>query len=867
MPGKVKTVVKGLSFGGVTEDANAGMVDIKDGKIIRIRPLHFDWKYKPEEFRPWKIEARGSSFEPTMKTLLPPYALAYKNRVYSPNRTMYPLKRVDWNPNGERNPQNRGKSRYVRISWDEATDIVASEIKRIHKKYGPTAILAQADGHGETKTVHAAHGCCRRLLRLMGGYTWQTRNPDSWEGWYWGAKHVWGCEPVGKQRNNTNIVPDIAEHAEMILFWGCDPETTTWGWGGQTVSRLCYWFTELGIKQIYICPDLNYGAAVHADKWIPILPNTDAALHLGIAYYWITNDLYDKEYVATHTVGFDQFKDYVLGKEDGIPKTLSWASKKTGIPTRIIKVLAREWAAKATSICHSNGGPGVRSPYSTEPCRLEVVLLGMQGLGKPGCHQLTMIEWGIFGGWNPPNWLIGDDTNPAPGPVVWPAVVAANRGFTEPDMPQQIIPKLLIHEAILNAPLTWYGNTQCRYLVEDQFVKYKYPADGCSEVHMIWTDTPSWMSCWNGGNRMADAFRSPQIEFVVAQHPWIENDCEFADIILPATTKFETEDIGVDVFTAEYRTVFLDPKCTEPRGESKSDYEIVCAIAEKLGILEEYTMGETEEGLIKKGFDTSGVPQAGLCDWKEFKEKGYYVIPTDPNWKKKDVGMRKFYEDPENNPLRTPSGKLEFYSQRLAEHFPGDNERPPVPHWIEKGESHDERLSGERAKKYPLLIVSNHPRWRVHSQHDDMQWLREMETCKIVGPDGYAYQTMWIHPSEAAKRGIKHGDVVNVFNDRGGVLCGAYVTERLMPGTVYVDHGARYDPIVPGVLDRGGAINTITPHKPISKNATGMAVCGFLVDVERVNVEELKKKYPEAFNRPYNRASGLCYERMLYKEG
>lgn len=863
MPEQERSMVKGMSFGGVTEDANAAQVDVKDGKIVRIRPLHFDWKYKPEEFKPWKIEARGQVFEPTMKTLLPPFTLAYKNRVYSPNRTMYPLKRVDWDPAGERNPQNRGKSRYVRISWDEATDIIASEIRRIQKKYGPTAVLAQADGHGETKVVHAAHGCCRRLLALMGGYTWQTRNPDSWEGWYWGAKHVWGCEPIGKQRNTTNTLPDIAEHAEMILFWGCDPETTTWGWGGQIVSRLCYWFTELGIKQVYVCPDLNYGAAVHADKWIPILPNTDAALHLAIAYLWITEGSYDKEYVATHTVGFDKFEEYVLGREDGIPKTPGWAAEITGVPTRIIKALAREWASRSTSISHSNGGPGIRSPYSTEPARLEVCLLGMQGLGKPGCHQLSMIEWGIFGGWNQPGWRIGDDTNPMPGPVVYPAVVAANRGFTEKDMPQQIIPKLLIHEAILNPPLSWYGNTQCRCLVEDQFVRYNYPAEGCSEIRMIWTDTPSWMSCWNGSNRMADAFRSPQIEFVLAQHPWIENDCEFADIILPATTKFETDDIGVDVFTAEFRTIFLDPKCVEPKGESKSDYEIVCAIAEKLGMLEEYTMGETEEGLIKKGFDTSGVQD--LVTWEEFKEKGYYVIPTDTDWKKKDVGMRKFYEDPGNNPLSTPSGKLEYYSQRLADNFPDDKERPPVPHWIEKGESHDERLSGERAKKYPLLIVSNHPRWRVHSQHDDMQWLREMETCKIVGPDGYAYQTMWINPIEAAKRGIQHGDVVNVYNDRGGVLCGAYVTERLMPGTVYVDHGARYDPIVVGELDRGGAINTITPHKPTSKNATGMAVCGFLVEVERVNVDELRRKYPEAFNRPYNRASGLCYERMLYR--
>ena len=861
MPDKEKTIVKGLSFGGVTDDANVAQVDVKNGKIIRIRPLHFDSKYKPEEFKPWKIEARGKVFEPTMKTLLPPFSLAYKNRVNSPNRTMYPLRRVDWDPKGERNPQNRGKSRYVRISWDEATDIVASELKRIQKKYGTTAVLAQADGHGETKVVHAAHGCCRRLLALMGGYTWQTRNPDSWEGWYWGAKHVWGCEPVGKQ-SSTNILPDIAENAGMILFWGCDPETTTWGWGGQTVSRLCYWFTELDIKQIYVCPDLNYGAAVHADKWIPILPNTDAALHLAIAFTWITENNYEKDYVATHTVGFDKFEEYVLGREDGIPKTPKWAAKITGVPARIIKALAREWASKKTSIAHCNGGPGIRGPYATEPARLEVILLGMQGLGKPGCHQLSFIEWGLFGKWDAPTWKIGDDTNPAPGPVVYPNVTSVNQGYTEKNLPRQIIPKLLVPEAILNPPLSWYGNTLCRSLIEDQFVKYSYPAEGCPEIRMIWTDTPSWMSCWNNSNRMADAFRSPQIEFVLAQHPWLENDCEFADIILPACTKFELNDIGVDVFTAEYKTIFLDGKCAEPRGESKSDYEIVCAIADKLGMLEEYTGGETEAGLIKRGFETSGVQD--MITWEEFREMGYYVVPTNPDWKKKDVGMRKFYEDPENNPLKTPSGKLEFYSQRLAERFPDDKERPPVPHWIEKGESHDERLSSERAKKYPLLIVSNHPRWRVHSQHDDMKWLREIETCKITGPDGYAYQTMWINPVEALKRGIKHGDIVRVFNERGGVLCGAYVTERLMPGTVYVDHGARYDPIVPGGFERGGAINTITPHKPTSRNATGMAVCGFLVEVERVNLDELRKQSPGAFNRPYDRTSGLSYERMLY---
>jgi molybdopterin guanine dinucleotide-containing S/N-oxide reductase-like protein len=856
---EVKTAVKGLSGGGVTEDSNTVQVDVKDGKIIRIRPFHFDWKY---DRKPWKIEARGQVFEASTKTLIPPFTLAYKNRIHSPNRTMYPLKRIDWDPKGERNPQNRGKSRYQRISWDEATDIIASEIKRIIKKYGPTAILSQADGHGETKVIHAAHGCNRRLLRLLGGYTYQTRNPDSWEGWYWGAKHVWGCEPVGKMVPQSNLIPDIAQNTEMLLFQGCDPETTPWGWGGQTVSRLCYWFTDLGIKQVYICPDVNYGTAVHADKWIPIIPNTDAALQLAIAYIWITKGTYDKDYIATHSAGFDKFEDYVLGKEDGIAKTPTWASEKTGIPTRIIKALARAWASKTTTTVHANGGNMSRSPYAHENMRLEVCLLGMQGLGKPGHHMLSTIEWGLFGVWvEPPKWGFGEAI-PVPRHTRYPDLVPVNQGgFSEPDIPEQFIPKTLIHQAINNPPLKWYGTTLCRYLVEDQFVQYEYPRKGCSEVHMIWTDTPALMTCWNDSNYTAKAYQNPKIEFMLAQHPWIENDCEFADIILPVTTKFENDDIGIDNFTAEYGTLYIDEKCIEPRGESKSDYEVVCAIAEKLGILEEYNGGKTVDGLIKEGFEKSGITD--LVSWEEFKEKGHYVIPNDPDWEKHEIGLRKFYEDPKNNPLRTPSGKLEYYSQRLADHFPDDRERPPVPHWIEKGISHDERLSSERAKKYPFLVTSNHPRWRVHSQHDDMQWLREMETCKIVGPDGYAYQTMWLNPADAKKKGIKHGDVVNIFNERGGLLAGAYVTERLMPGVVYIDHGARYDPIIPGELDRGGAINTITPRNTSSKNATGMVSGGFLVDVERVDVEELREKYPETFNRPYDKASGLRYERML----
>jgi molybdopterin guanine dinucleotide-containing S/N-oxide reductase-like protein len=851
-----KTVLKGLSFCGFAADGNLSEVDVKDGKIVRIRPLHYDKQYDPQSFRPWKIEARGRSFEPCLKSLPGPLSLGYKKRIFSPARILYPLKRVDWDPRGKRNPQTRGKSKYQRISWEEALDIIVAEIKRVQSKYGPLAIFSQSDGHGETKIVNSGHGCMRKLLTILGGYTLQTRNPDSWEGWYWGGKHVWGCEPVGIPPQ-TNIIQDAAENCDLLIHWGCDEETTNWGWAGQIGSRLMYWYSEIGIKHLYICPDLNYAAAVHADKWIPILPNTDAALQLALAYEWITRGSYDKEYIRTHTIGFEKCRDYILGKEDGIPKTARWAAEKTGVPARIIKALARDWASRRVTIAHGNGGGLIRGPYSTEPARLEILLLAMQGLGKPGAHMVKLIEWGFF----------GDPAQMAfPRSEIIPHLMAAFFGVTMDFAvkPKQLIPKSLVPDAILNPPLSWYSSPIMIEPLNDQFVKYSYPIakeEGGSEIHMIWSDSPSWVTCWNHGNSFTSAVRSPKIEFILMQHPWMENDCLFADIILPVNTKFEEKDIAVDALSGQWQTVLNEEQAIEPLGESKSDYEITCLIAEKLGVLQKYSEGRSIEDWKRHGFEHSGV--AKYTTYEEFKKRGYFVVPTDKDWKSYKAGLGNFHDEPEKYPLTTPTGKLELYSQRLAEFFPGDEERPPYPKWIEKGPFHDERLSSERTRQYPLLMVSNHPRWGVHSEHQDMTWLREIPTCKIKGPDGYLYHPVWIHPSDASRRGIRQGDIVRVFNERGGTLCGALVTERIIPGAISSDHGSKYDPIVPGELDRGGANNTISPHKVTSRNAAGIATSGFLVEVEKVDLDELGRQYPEAFSRPYNKGSGLGVEAFM----
>jgi len=622
------------------------------------------------------------------------------------------------------------------------------------------------------------------------------------------------------------------------------------------VSRMCYWFTDLGIKSVYICPDVNYGAAVHADKWIPILPNTDLALQFAIAYIWITEDIYDKEYIATHTIGFEKLKAHVLGEDDGIAKTPQWASKITTVPVRIIKALARKWAREATSTVHCNGGGFIRAAYSHEPARMEVCLLAMQGLGKPGRCQLKLIEWQMYatGEINP---------NPLPRSEVVVNVMGAYTGWrfaiTGPILPKTLVPKAILSDG----PIKWYGNTLSASTREDQFVEYRYPyEEGGTELHMIWTDTPCWSTCWNCGNQWHDAVRSPKIEFVLAQHPWMENDCLFADIILPINTKFEEEDFQVDTSCGNFNHAFYEGQCIESIGESMSDYEAVCEIAKKLGLYEEYTQGKTIKDKIYDGYRKSGI--ADRISYEDFMDKGYYMVPTAKDWEDDEPSLYPFFKDPKANPLTTPSGLIEIYSQALADHFPDDKERMPYPHYIAVGESHNESLSHPRAEKFPFLLVTNHPRWRIHANMDDISWLREIPTCKVKGnQDGYQYEPVWINPVDAAPKGIENGDVVKIVNERGYVLGGAYVTERIMPGVVYQDHGARLDPIVPGKCDRGGANNMIAPRNITSKNCAGQATAGFLVNIEKADIEGLKARYPDVFSRKFDGSGVLFVDEWL----
>jgi hypothetical protein len=320
--------------GGVmryASNTNGGpvFVHVKGDKIIRITPIEFD----DTDARPWTIHARGKRFTPPRRTTLSPHALGWKSMVYSKDRILYPMKRVDFDADGERNPHNRGVSGYERISWNEALDLVAGEIKRVKRDCGPGAIL---NGSGSHHTWgHLGYWLSARLRFFNSlGFTPVVHNPDSWEGWYWGAMHHWGHSGRLGAGEAYGTIEDCLQEAEMVVFWSSDPEATGGVYGAFEGTIRRQWLKELDIELVHIDPFYNHTAALLGGKWLAPRPATGNALALAIAHVWMTEDLYDKPYVAERTVGFDEWRAYVLGDDDGVPKTPEWQESEAGIAAK-----------------------------------------------------------------------------------------------------------------------------------------------------------------------------------------------------------------------------------------------------------------------------------------------------------------------------------------------------------------------------------------------------------------------------------------------------------------------------------------------------------------------------------------------------
>ncbi|MFC1579859.1 molybdopterin-dependent oxidoreductase [Thermodesulfobacteriota bacterium] len=840
-----------------TSNTNGGplFVYVKDDRIIRITPIDFDEEDAPG----WTIEARGRTFTPPRKTTVNPHTICWKSMVYSEDRLLYPMKRVDFDPNGERNCQNRGISGYERISWDEALDMVAGEIKRVKREHGPGAVLNGSGSHHTWGHLGYWLSARHRFFNSI-GFTPVVHNPDSWEGWYWGAMHHWGQSMRLGGGETYSTVEDCLKHCEMVVFWSSDPEATSgvYGAGEGTVRR--QWLKELGIKMVHIDPYYNHTAALLGGKWLAPRPATGNALALAIAYVWITEDLYDKDYVKKRTVGFEKWKDYILGEEDGIPKTPEWQENEAGIPAKDVRALAREWGTKKTYLAAGGiigFGSACRCATGNEWARSMVCLMGMQGLGKPGINmggmqQGTPVDTRFFFPGYSEGGFSGDIAGTALGVNMYqrmPQLATVNTVY-------QRIPRLRIPEAILDGECEGYPTDP--KTIEGQFLKFDYPAPGYPEVKMYYKYGGSHIGTMPETNRYVKAYRSDKLECVVNQSIWMEGETKFADILLPACTSFERWDISEFAncggyiqhsFTqCNHRVAVMQHKCIEPLGESKSDFQIFLDVAKRLGLGAPFSEGMTELDWCKRLFEGTDLPNG--IRWKEFLRKGYYVIPA-PSEKLRDpVSYRWFAEDrPKDTPelaplpgdyteqfprgLQTQSGKIEFECSSLKRFDPNDPERPTITKYIPSWEGHHTK---KLYKKYPLQLISPHPRFSFHTMGDGKDsTINDIKDHRVL-IDGYYYWIVRINSSDAEARGLEMNDLVKVFNDRGAVICATQVTERLPPGTVHsYESCAVYDPIgEPGNSpDRGGSINQLTPSRTMIKKSHAMAANSCLVQIER----------------------------------
>ncbi len=710
-------------------------------------------------------------------------AYAVRNRVNAPDRIHHPLKRVDFDPQGERNAQNRGRSRFARISWDEALDLVAGELDRVKRRYGASAILQSPIGHQWIGSLHNGRDWSDRFFAMLGGCSRMTGN-TSHTGWRPGGLVIWGYGAVA-----TNNAADILQNSKLIIHWASDVATKRYGGYRQN-----YWlqrFKRAGIRQVVIDPYFNDTAALYGDEWIPIRPETDEALMSAVAHIWISENRVNRSFISGNTVGFEAFRDYVLGVADNTPKTPRWAAPICGVSEQKITDLAREWASQPTYILCDYGGAN-RRHAAAEWSRMIVTMQALLGnIGRPG-RGLGSLKFNTQG---EGQRGIANLLPPLSGPA------------------GQIIRHGHFSEAIMNPPVTWTTVD-----ASGQVVEKRYPMDGCSKIKMIALMSGSgwFLNQIPGTPDHVQGMQSPEIEFSYCHAAWWHAAPKFSDVILPIRHVGERDDIvNWENFTVYSHTL------VEPEGEPRNDLEILTGLAKRLGFGGDFTMGKSSEQWLRQIHEKLELP----LSFEELKSKGYYKHPLPDEAPLIGKTFVNFYKDPAANKLNTPSGKIEIRSRRVVEFF-GENhpQAPAVPKFIPS----PEREAG-KSSRYPLMLTSPHAKMGRHSQWRNLSWHRDEYQMSLNGRS-----LLMIGTADAAARNIHTGQLVRVFNSRGAIECSAFVTERLMPGVVRVHEGGWYTPRTPGdgrSVDIGGNPNVlISPRQP-------EPLCDGMIGTARVEVE------------------------------
>ncbi len=692
----------------------------------------------------------------------------------------------------------RGREPFVAVAWDVALDLAAEALQRVRDTYGNASIYGGSYGWASAGRFHHSQSQLHRFLKQFGGYTESDRTYSAAAGEVL-LPHILGRD-LYTLFLHTTPWKEIAEHGELVVcFGGISPknlQVVMGGPGAHTAPGQLRDVRRAGVRFINISPLRDDTPDNVESRWIPIRPCTDTALILALCHTLVTEGRHDERFLARYCVGFERFRAYIMGETDGLARDADWAAEITTVPAETIRDLARQMASSRTFI--PMGWALQRAEHGEQPFWAGTVLMAMLGqIGLPGAgighgvgslhtigfigRRLVPFKWGVF--------EQGDN------PIA--SVIPVARVTDMLERP--------------GAPFDYDGQ------------RLTYP-----DIKLIY---------WAGGNpfhhhqdlnRLDRAWARPET-VIVNEQVWTAT-ARRADIVFPITTSLERNDLGLNTFDP-YITPM--PRAVAPWQQSRHDFDVFCALAERLGFGERFSEGRDEMAWVRHIYDESRARAAAarieMPDFETFWEGEHFSMAD--NYPEQQFLLEAFREDPERSPLGTPSGKIEIFSATIDSF--GYADCPGHPVWLDK----QEWLGGPRAATYPLHLISNQPQPRLHSQLD---FARPSLATKVAGRE-----PLTLHPDDASARGIEDGEVVRVFNDRGACLAGARVSDRIRPGVVQLATGAWFDPIdtADGLgLDLNGNPNVLTRDVGTSALGQGPTSHSCLVNVEKYTGEVIEPR-------------------------
>jgi len=699
---------------------------------------------------------------------------SYRARIYSPERLLHPMLRV-----GE-----RGEGKFKRVSWDEALDFIAKKMVELKAKYGPTAILDQAYAGTSYCVLHKSDQIEGLLARFLGMFGCRSNSwsVPSYQGTTFSSRTTFGTIEDGNE-------DDAFAYSKLIIMWGWNPAYTFHGGNTFYYMRLA---KQRGCKFVLVDPQYTDSAASYDAWWIPIKPNTDAAMLAGMAHHIFSSNLQDQAFIDKFVQGMDpgtmpdwakgqeNFKDYILGKSDGTPKTPEWAEQICGVKAADIRKLADMYATTKPAALKASWAPG-RAAYGEQYNRMAAALQAMTG----NIGILGGSAEGVGKGWQSESVAYPYDENAN----IWYASIKSDRWA----------------HCVLNYPNVRREEVGL-WPRTDKF-------DGViPNIKAIWWHGSDWFNQLTNVNKEIEAAK--KLEFIVCQDSTITPSGLWADVLLPIATHFERHGVALPWYKGHY--YIHRPKAIAPLGESKTDFQVFTELAWRLEKLDPALKDfgkrynpraersyfdnpdATDEAYLSAWWrDKVQARQGVSMSWEEFKRRGVYKF----EFAQPLVAFREQIE--QGKPFKTPSGKIEIFSTNLARITDWTKTQhgypiPAIPKWIEPFES----LNHPLAKIFPFHMITPHPRWRTHSIFHNIPWLRETYQQEIT-----------LNASDAKRLGIRTGDMVEAWNARGRIVLPAYVTERCMPGVVVVYEGAWMDRDKAGV-DRAGNPDFLTLDEP-----------------------------------------------------